>query len=146
MQGVSILDLGQTTDHKQTGILRTEKLDLANPALKLLALFLRWLLVLVLRRHFMRLHIGKRLPPKLTGYGVPGIFKCRLKVDRALAPPVPVTLNAVILNERSDSFIKGLFGISLQHSECHIVVVRIRLTGHGQQQCQAQEERGDGGA
>lgn len=89
MEGVSILDLGQSADHEQIGILRAEKLDLPDPVLKVLAIPIRRLLVLVVWWHLVRLHVDDRLLPQSAGCGVSGTFQRSLKVDPAFASPVP---------------------------------------------------------
>src|SRR6185295_11086303 len=93
MQRVAIFHLGQTPDHKRTGILRAEKL---------LALLIRWLFLRFFRRHFVRFHDSQRLFPPFAGGTFAGFLKGWRKVDSALLPVLPVTARAIGVHEWSD--------------------------------------------
>src|SRR5436190_1275192 len=121
MKRVAILLLGQTTDHKQTRILRTEKLDLADPFQKLLTLLIRWLLVLVFRRHLVGFYHGNRLFPPFAGGSFAGLLECWSEVDSALLSILPVTARAVGFHEWRDHVFEGLPGIDLQCLEICVV-------------------------
>lgn len=117
MQRVAIFHLGQTTDHKRTGILRTEKLDLGYPVQELLPFFLRRLLACVCRRHVMSLHAGERLLPPFAGGCVAGVLERRQEINATLPFLLPVTLRAVGRHEGRDAITKGLLSIGLQRGE-----------------------------
>src|SRR2546427_658008 len=121
MQRVAILHFGQTTDHKRTRILRAEKLDLAEPVQKLLTLRIRWLRILVIRRHVVGFHLGQRLPPPFAGRSFAGPLERRFEVDSALLSFLPVTTRAVGVNEWGDNLFEGLPSIALQPGKIRIV-------------------------
>jgi hypothetical protein len=138
MQRVAILDLRQTTDHKRTRIFRAKKLNLADPLQKLPTLFIRWLLLLVIWGHVVRLHDGKRLFPAVTGRSFGGFFEGGSEVDSALLPVLPVTPRAVGVDEWGDHVGEGLLGVCLQRREIP-VVRRTRRAMQGREECKCKQ-------
>src|SRR4051812_3238477 len=102
MQRVAIFHLGQTADHKQTWIFRTQELDLADPVQEFLTLLIRWLLVRVFRRHIVRLHDRHRLLPPFGRRSLTGLLERWSEVDSTTLPILPMTTHAVGIDKRGD--------------------------------------------
>ena len=142
VQRVAVFRLGQATDHKGTGVLRAEKLDLADPVEKRFSLGVGRLFRRVLRGHVVGLDVGEGLLPPLAEGRVAGGLECGFEVDPALGFPVAVTVQAIRADKGCDLIAKGFFRLGLQRGKFR-VVRRIPFGREGQKGRQAENEQSD---